>query len=51
VERLNGDVREGRFDPIREGQAPPSDLNQRMDPGTAPREGWTIQEPVIESDG
>ena len=51
VERLNGDVREGRFDPIRERQAPPSDLNQRMDPETAPREGWTIQEPAIESDG
>jgi hypothetical protein len=46
VERLNGDVREGRFDPIREGQSPPSDLNQRMDPETAPREGWTIQKPV-----
>ena len=44
VERLNGDVREGRFDPIREGQAPPADLDQRMDPESAPREGWTIQE-------
>ena len=46
VERTNGDVREGRFDPIREGQSPPSDLEQRMDPAGAPREGWTIQEPV-----
>ncbi|MEC8065249.1 MAG: hypothetical protein VX126_04250 [Planctomycetota bacterium] len=46
VERLNGDVREGRFDPLREGQSPPLDLNQRMNPETAPREGWTVQEPV-----
>ena len=46
VERLNGDVREGRFDPIREGQSPPSDWKQRMEPESAPREGWTIQEPV-----
>ena len=46
VERINGDVREGRFDPVREGQSPPSDLEQRMDPAGAPREGWTIQEPV-----
>ena len=44
VERINGDVREGRFDTIREGQAPPADLDQRMDPERAPREGWTIQE-------
>lgn len=46
VERINGDVREGRFDPIREGQSPPPDLEQRMDPASAPREGWTIQEPM-----
>ena len=44
VERINGDIREGRFDPIQDGQSPPVDLDERMDPANAPSKGWTVQE-------